>query len=587
MTDFFGSALDFEDFDRLLSKDDLIEEPIPVERFVTDSKYLGNRALSDIQVEIVKHSTQIFKPETMVQLLGQEEGLRYYENYTVKEVVAQLGKGSGKDHTARISMAYIAYLLHCLRDPLDYYGKGHEVTVDLVNVAVNAKQAQQVFFDPLKKLLMSSPYFMEQALFEPRAQEIFFFERPIRLFSGHSESESWEGYEALIFVLDEIAAFKADSELGNEIRNKGSASQIYNMARASVQSRFPDVGKTILLSFPRFRGDFIQTRYNSVMDDIPDTQKNEDERLGNKGTDMESTSWVVRASTWDVNPTRKKSEFEDELRRDPIQAKARYMCEPPEMEDAYFREPATVRSAFTREENPEDGEGFKEWFIGTDNHSRFIHVDLAVKKDRAALAMVHTPGMKEVKTYLGTEKLPIVKMDLVKCWEAKAGKEIDFARIRDLIIYLARQFDVGLVTFDQYQSVEMIQSLRSLGINADMHNVKKLDYDTLSSTIYDKRFIGYWNEILVENELLKLQILNNNKIDHPTKGSKDLADAVAGATTQCVENMISDGDVDIEILGAGEGMDDELDGPDFRQEIVKDMDTEVMPDEVQEWLNMV
>src|SRR4051812_1351961 len=122
--DFWGVNLDFDNFDALLRNGDLEEEPIPIQRFVTDKKYLGlEYGLSEIQIEIAKHTTQIFKPETLQELMGEQEGLEYWNKYTVNEVICQLGKGSGKDHTSRVSLAYIAYLCHCLRDPLDYFGK--------------------------------------------------------------------------------------------------------------------------------------------------------------------------------------------------------------------------------------------------------------------------------------------------------------------------------------------------------------------------------------------------------------------------------------------------------------------------------
>ena len=178
--DFFGTNLDFEDFDKLLKNEDLDVEPVPIEVFVTDKHYLGLPALSDIQIEIGRHITQIFKPETLVQLYGEEKGLEWYSKYTVNEVICQLGKGSGKDHVSRVSLAYISYLLHCLRDPLNYFGKAAGVYVDLVNLAVNAKQAQQVFFDPLKNLLLASPWANDVG-FEPRVQEIFWFSRPVRM----------------------------------------------------------------------------------------------------------------------------------------------------------------------------------------------------------------------------------------------------------------------------------------------------------------------------------------------------------------------------------------------------------------------
>jgi len=530
MSDFVGLNLEFNDFDRLLRQDDLIETPVPIQTFVQDKKYLGLPPLSAIQEEIVKHSTQIFKEKTLIAIHGEKEGREYYQKYTDNEIICMLGKGSGKDHCSRISIAYTAYLLHCLRDPLNYFGKAHGVYIDLLNLAVNAQQAQRVFFEPLKNLLLQSPFFNEVG-FEPRVSEIFFFSRPVRCFSGHSESEGWEGYEVLTVVLDEIAAFKTDAELKGETRSKGSASAIYNMSKLSVMSRFPEVGKVILLSFPRYKGDFIEQRYYGAREK------------------KEPKTWFIKAATWEVNPTIKREQLESEYIRNPVEAAARFECNPPNMEDAYFRDPDLVRKAFSYGEDPTNEDGtFKNWFNNTDQHIRFIHVDLALKRDRAALALVHSPGLREVKTLNGAEKLPVVNVDLVYSWEAANNEEINFSSIRQLIIDLCRKFDVAKVTFDRWQSIEMIQSLRSLSINADFHSVKKTDYDTLTSAIYDGRLRGYWNELLVEEELLKLRLFSNNKIDHPSKGSKDLADAIAGSVYSCIENISVSSEIEIELL---------------------------------------
>ena len=597
MSDYnFGTNLDFHDFDLLLQKDDLIDEPIPIERFVTDRRYLGIEfPLSEIQVEIARHMSQVLKRETLIELngsdfLGGMDGGEYYDKYTVNEVVAQLGKGSGKDHTSRICFAYISYLMHCLRDPLEYYGKGHGVYIDLVNLAVNAKQAQQVFFDPLKNLLMSSPWANDVG-FEPRVQEVYWFDRPVRMFSGHSEAEGWEGYEVLVVVLDEISAFKVDAELKGELRNKGSARVIYEMARASITSRFPKYGKVALLSFPRFRGDFIQQRYKSVIDDL--TEQGAvilDPKMGNKGIDREGKTWAVKAATWEVNPTRHREEFDDEFRRDPIMARARFECEPPEMEDAYFRDAESVRRAFQYKSSPinEDGQ-WEDWFIGTDSHPRFIHCDLGLKRDRSSLCMIHSPGLKEIKTFGRMEKLPLVEMDYLQYWQAEPYSEIPLAEIRRTIIDLTKKFNVVSVTFDHWNSAEMIQTLRSMNINADYHTVKKTDYDTLSTTIYDGRFRGFWDELLVEEELLKLKLINNTKVDHPTTGTKDLADSVAGATFMAIDNFITDAEIDIEVLYWDDSREAE-DEDDVVNRIVpgvKDRTKRDMPFDLSEWLEVV
>ncbi len=545
MSDFMGMNLELADFDRLLRQDDLTETPVDIQTFVQDKEYLGLPPLSEIQLEIVRHSTQIYKERTLISLLGEEEGKEWYKTYTDNEVICMLGKGSGKDHCARISMAYTVYLIHCLRDPLIYYGKAHGVYIDLLNLAVNAQQAQRVFFEPLKNLLLRSPYFNKVG-FEPRVSEIFFFSKPVRCFSGHSESEGWEGYEVMTIILDEIAAFKTDAELRGETRSKGSASAIYNMSKLSIMSRFPEVGKVILLSFPRYKGDFIQQRYF------------------NSREKKEPKTWTIKAATWEVNPTIKREQLESEYIRNPVEARARFECEPPNMEDAYFRDPELVRKAFMYSEDPVDEEGnFKPWFNKTDGQVRFIHIDLALKRDRAALSMVHCTGLKEVKTLMGVENLPIINVDLVYSWEASVNQEINFASIRQMIIDLCRKFDVAKVTFDRWQSIEMIQSLRAQNINADFHSVKKTDFDTLMTAIYDTRLRGYWNELLVEEELLKLRLFGNNKIDHPSSGSKDLADAVAGAVFVCVENMAIDGDVEIEILSPDKYWEENEDIPNF------------------------
>jgi len=207
MDDPWGLNLELRDFDRLLRKEVLVEEPVDITVFVGDQRFLGMPPLSEIQEEIARHITQVLRAPTLIQLHGEEKGLEIYEKYTVNEVIALLGKGAGKDHVSRICFAYIVYLMHCLRDPLEYYGKAHGIYIDLLNLAVNAQQAQRVFFEPFKNLLLNSPFFTEVG-FEPRVSELFFFSRPVRCFSGHSEAEGWEGYELMAVVLDEVAAFR-------------------------------------------------------------------------------------------------------------------------------------------------------------------------------------------------------------------------------------------------------------------------------------------------------------------------------------------------------------------------------------------
>jgi hypothetical protein len=319
----------------------------------------------------------------------------------------------------------------------------------------------------------------------------------------------------------------------------------------SVMSRFPDLGKVILLSFPRYAGDFIMQRYDESAD--------------------ESHVLRIKAATYEVNPMITREMLEPEYRRNPIEARSRFECIPPEMVDAFFRDPERVRKCFkgewyvidegTRNEKlmlreredlipiADDGT-FKPWFKCMDNHTRYIHVDLGLKRDRAALAMCHSPGTRKIEIESGVfEPLPVVKMDLIHYWEALPSQEIDFSAIREFIKILALKFPVGIVTFDHWQSVDIIQILNKRGIYADSHSVKRNDYDALSTAMYDGRFSGYFHHELVENELLKLQSLPNGKVDHPDGFHDDLSQAVAAATWHAIQYADLDSEIDISILG--------------------------------------
>lgn len=563
MSSFFNLNTNLEDFASLLEDDELVEEPVDLDTFLFDKFYLGNakiKLISDTQRLIIEAISQIYKLPTLIKLHGEEEGARIWNDLTYHEIVAMCGKGGGKDFASRIGFAYTIYKLHCLRDPIEYYDKAQGTYIDLLNIAVNAEQALSVFFGPLKNILGMSPYFKDQG-FEPRKSTLEFYSRPIRLHSGNSEAESWEGLDLLVVVLDEIAAFKTDQQFqkSNALgAQRLSASGIYDMSKNSVVSRFGEIGKTILLSFPRFSGDFICQRYDESA--------------------SEGQVLRIKAPTWVMNPFTTREMLEPQFRRAPVQSEMRFGCNPPMMIDAYFRDPDRVRKCFksdwelidkgTQDEKlkqlevselfPINDDGtFKRWFKAKDEHTRFIHVDLGLKRDRAGLCMVHSPGSRKIETETGVyENLPVVVMDLVHYWEAQDGQEIDFSNIREFIKLLARKFPVGLVTWDQWQSKDMQQILTKRGIPCDQHSVKRNDYDTLSTAIYDGRFSGYFHQLLVEEELLRLQVLDNGKIDHPDGFHDDMAQCLASATWNCCEFADLDSEIDISILGSGDEWED-------------------------------
>ena len=210
---------DFSDFLEALEEDAFEEKPVDIEEFVTSNDYLALPPLSDYQYQMIKASTQIYKHETLVKLYGEEEGEKRWKQ-TCNEVIFQLGKGSGKDYTSTIACAYIVYLLLCLKDPARYYGKPPGDAIDIINVAVNAVQAQQVFFKGFKNRITRCPWFIGK--YNEKVGSIEFI-KSITVHSGHSQRESWEGYNLLFAVLDEISGFDLESTSGNEQAKTASA----------------------------------------------------------------------------------------------------------------------------------------------------------------------------------------------------------------------------------------------------------------------------------------------------------------------------------------------------------------------------
>jgi hypothetical protein len=551
---------DFNDLIDILDGEEFDERPVDLRTFVTDKNYLGLPGLSEHQYTLIEKSSQIYKESTLIKLFGDNEGsLRYRQ--TCNEVVAQLGKGSGKDYCSTISVAYIVYLLLCLKDPASYYGKPPGDSIDIINIAINAQQANNVFFKGFKNRVTHSPWFAGR-YFE-KASEIK-FDKNVTVYSGHSEREAFEGYNVLVAVLDEISGFALDSTSGHD--QAKTASGIYDMYRASVDSRFPDYGKVILLSFPRFKNDYIQQRYDDIISEkeiisrshkfkldpeLPDNMVgnefeifwDEDQIISYKYPRV----YAIRRPTWEVNPTRSIEDFKIAFYRDITDALGRFACMPPEAIDAFFKSREKIEMAFNDLSVAVDGFGrFEEWFVPKDDTEYFIHVDLAQKHDHCAVSMAHIEKFVSVKvTDTYSQPAPIIKVDAVMYWTPTSDKSVDFGEVRDYILSLrSRGFNIRICTFDRWNSHDMMQQLKQYGINTETLSVAKKHYDDMAMVVLEERLSGPHIPLLVD-ELLELRIMRD-KVDHPRKGSKDLADAVCGSIYNAISlTRAAFGDIEV------------------------------------------
>lgn len=549
----------FNDFDRdlfnALSDQDFEEVPVSIEEFVQSKDFLGLKGLSDYQYSLVKAMSQIYKYETLEALYGQKKAEEIYAQ-TCNEVIMQLGKGSGKDFTSTIAVAYIVHLLLCLKDPAAYFDKPEGDNIDIINIAVNADQAQRVFFDNFKNRIKKCNWFKGKY---DETQVAMKFDKNINVYSGHSEREAFEGYNTIVVILDEISGFAmaTQEELEQGKPPPKTSQALYDMYSNSVTSRFPSIGKLVSLSFPRFKNDFIQQLYNDSIADKEVVMRTHKFKIdpdlpdGFEGNEFEieweedhiirykyPKTFALRRPSWEVNPNTNIDDpaFVKAFQKNKGDALGRFACMPSNLTDGFFKNKAAIEQTFILQNGVDDNGIFLDKFKPERDTEYYLHVDLAQKHDHCAVAMGHVEKWIEVE--IGAvdykEIHPVVLIDAVRYWTPTSEKSVDFADVRNYIISLRRRgFDIKLVTFDRWNSHDTMNILeREHGINTDTLSVAKKHYDDFLSTMYDGRLLGPKIDLLIE-ELGELREVKG-KVDHPRKGSKDLSDAVCGAIFNAV-----------------------------------------------------
>lgn len=566
-----GSRL-FTSFNDLLSAlpneeeigdEDWLEKPVDLMTWLYEAEYMNlDVTLSAIQIEFLEQMDDP-NPQTNKKT----------------EFVAEWGKGSGKDFISALAGLRQIYFLLCMRNPYEFHGLAKNTGIQLVNVAYTKDQAKFVYFKQLKGLLKGSAWFLRRG-YTPTRDRIL-FEHDIEAVSASADGDSVEGQNIIFSVMDEASAFKDANmvkarKAADGVKVDRAADAIYKVLRTSTRSRFPEVGKVVMISYPRYRDDFIQQK----------RKENEESPYG-----FSSGPYA----TWEVNPRVTRDKLQPDYDKNPESAMAMYECKPPYAEDGYITFPhrfieCVAKSKKLNLVSPIDSNGAYDTFFQAEP-GRFyaIHVDLSLRHDRCALSLarqgepvttVKCPCNKwnfpniEVCTECGRPKerwvkmeLPTMVVTLLKSFKprenASGSKEVDFSDVRDEILWLRdRGHKLWAISYDGWQSTDSIQMLQKVfgqkQIKKDRYGEKfvmqdivstlSVDrnteaHDTLKEFIYDGRFFiappadvlkaEDWDTsddpvAIAFREWRALRLINARKIDHPLGGSKDFVDALAG-----------------------------------------------------------
>ena len=273
----------------------------------------------------------------------------------------------------------------------------------------------------------------------------------------------------------------------------------------------------------------------------------------------------------------------------PLELKANYLRDP----ENFLRDIACVPTESTRpflkdrkkieivdrnaHENPflEDQRTFKVGYGPGDStgvYTRYMHIDLGLKKDAVGISMCHAShfverqqveieafGQKQIKV-----RLPFIRFDFIGRVQAAKGEEILLSEIREIIYTIQKLgFYLGLITFDGFQSVDSIQILRSQGFKVGRLSIDrtstKLVLDKRSKTddglkrlstegqtmaamqglkdaLYDDRLAipvhEYWKKEAIGAEI----DYKKNKVDHKPRGTIDMLQSMAGGIYNLINN---------------------------------------------------
>lgn len=546
-------------------------EPVPLDAWIRESRYVNLGFVpGHEQMQSLRHIEWIYHPDDWEALGWTRDDVRL-----VNMIVLKWGKGSGKDTMSQVGLLRICYLLQCLRNPQAYYGIGLHSEIHLLNTAVSAPQANAVFFQPLKTLVEQSSFFADKATTSVNG---ITFDKQIQLISGHSQTKSQEGMNILAGVADEIAEFKTKEELERVSKShvgresQQSAEGLDGMLRSSGRSRFSQVFKALYLSWTRFKGDYIEKMY--------------EEGEVALARNPQARWFISHKATWEANPTKKRSDFDDDYEADEIAAKGKYECKPPDSRDTFIRNRVALGLAFpAREFNPitydlvegqdpdnPDQYGWQAEFHFLDDFqpsrgsAYAVHIDLAHTQDKAGWAMSHVSGYVNREPKDDSDRVTrqsIVTLDAALKFDQGPHGEIELRWARQLVFrLLERRFRICYVTFDGWQSVDSIQTInariatRNPKAPAERKRVAEnysLDtttqgYDSLKSLIYAGLYRGYRLPTIGEGPFAKecvwwreLKALERQgglaqraRIDHPPYGSKDVSDAIAGSAVGAI-----------------------------------------------------
>lgn len=491
--------------------------------FIENEEGLGFK-LFPMQRLIVKafYNLELTEEEKAELTKLKSEGKTTWEQgqkYT--ELVLMIGMKGGKTELISAISCAEERELYKLGNPQKYYNLPEGKEIYIINVATEKDQAKDTIFASTEARIKHSNFY-KQRDYKPSAYDYEFPSTNVKLLSGHSNSSSIVGRTAKLVMFDELARF-TEKKTG-----KSSGKRVYNSLTRSV-APFKNDSRIVSLSSTLHEHDMINVLY---------------EQSGKIKTML-----GFKLATWEINPNLPfDCDFlQTELEKSPEDFWRDYGVQPSKAVEKYIRDRLKIDKSFLLGRklglgNPFSSEGtLIDSFKGNPEFNYYMHLDPAVNNCSFGMAIAY-------------KHAGIVRVLLAYGIKAKGNKEIDFEELKELIGLILDRFPtMKKVTFDSYIAASLSQYIQKRGVLVEFLSVQKEEYDALKiEGLYAEKLAMYYNKVL-DRELKQLDLENGKKVEHPSDGSKDVSDAVAGA----VSHALKEDEVGGEIVMTGTDPDSE------------------------------
>lgn len=548
--------------------------PVTIDEFIESDEFLGHGGGLTVWPTL-RDDLRAYNPDVFT---GAEP---------IHEIVDGGATGTGKTHKAIITQAYQLYLLTCFDNPVTLFPNlSNNTTIVMLFQSVQDRVTRRVIYDPFRSAFLGMPYSRRWVNHDKNKESTLVISlgrsAKVEVAPALAQLNAMVGQAIIGGIIDEVNFMAVVENSKNVPGSRGQGghydqaeiihSNITRRRKGRFQTPALSIGALSVLSSTRYRGDFLDKRQASIK------ENNEKNVVMRRRAQYEvqpvyqdCTEWFdllvgnTDYPTTILKPVAKRGvdypeggmvvkipmSYYADFKRDPEGALrdvcgiatdviAPYITQRHKITESVMRAAERGMRPFVLKQNVDTSvEGLPvinpDWLPRDKDTPRYIHVDLSQTGDRTGIAMAKPDGYMDIvdeHTGLCT-RLPRVAVELAVSIQPSPAKPIDLPSVRAWILALKQVYGLNIaqVSYDGFDSRESVQLLRKAGIQAVGLSVDMTTapYDYLRDALYDDRVD------IIDNELLRIELSNlefdenKNKVDHPPKGSKDIADAVAGS----------------------------------------------------------